>query len=169
MRSSIPFTIAAVVRHAGLAITVLRGHEVIEINKTRITSSEKLGRVVAKYINEAADDYEAEKIIVERNSSVHRILRKRCCSGERLFTVDPRDIKRLALRDEPCATNRALLARLIRRYPKLARFVAVHRDTGELGWNDPRRTAALLAVALGFAAQNVTQNVADHGDSNIHS
>jgi hypothetical protein len=160
MRSGAAFTVAAVIRSSVLAVAVIRSHEfieIIEVIRTRIRPPAKLGIVVKKYINRIVNDYDAKAITVERNRSVHRILRRRSCYKETVFTVNRKDIKRFALYGEPCDMNKTLFKQIVVRYPRLKRFVAVHRNICELDLNDPRRTAALFAVALGLAAHNVTR------------
>lgn len=152
------YCLSVVYRAKGLGVAVMRGSEIVEVLRHRLTKEQRLSSSILERIKKTSADYSVKTLIVELNSPVHLAVRR--SRRWKIMLLDIPEAKRYFLPANTSQANRRLYQFLVDRHPKLKRMITILPRSGQVALcNDRRRIVPLLAVALGLAAQRHTGNL----------
>lgn len=142
-----PPMVAACFRSPYLALVLVSNHDVSAFRRHCLARNARTLKHQAERIAAFANDYGAEKIIVEQGTRLPTELNT---LGFAITTTVITDAKRRFVGEASAANNGKLYRAVIEQRPKLRRLVTV-LNTGKVAEWERWRTILLLAAALGLA------------------
>lgn len=140
-------TIAVCYRSPYLCLAVLDDGEILEVQRTRITDKNGIGRTIRKLIGE----YGCRTIIVEPDRHLLKMVENLHCE---VRTLSMAIAKRALVPADRPPTHAELYRHLLERFPQLTRFVTV-LPSGRIAMSEKWRIVQLLPVALGLAGERL--------------
>ena len=147
-------TLAACYRARCLALSIVRGRQVLEVRCHRIPGGYRSRRVLQDLVRGLLSDYAIDHIVVEAGQPLTTIA---SALDERTEPLSLATAKRCIL-GAGRPKHDTLFLKLLAEHPQLQRLVTVLPGTRRIATSERRKTVQLLSVALALAGEELLRH-----------